>query len=70
MVSAVEAEVGALFYNGQEVEPILVTLHKIGHKQPTTPMITKNSAVNAIANNIVRQKKSKSVDVLFYWIQD
>ena len=40
MVSSKEAEVGALFKNGQESEPICTTLHKMGHPQPATTMQT------------------------------
>ena len=60
MGSAAEAEVGAPFHNGQEVETIRNTLHGMGHTQPATPMQTGNSTVNDIINNTMRQKLSKN----------
>ena len=38
MVSATEAELGALFYNGQEADPIRITLQEMGHTQPEKSM--------------------------------
>jgi hypothetical protein len=38
MASAAEAEVGALFVNGQEAAFMRQTLQDLGHPQPPTPM--------------------------------
>ena len=54
--SAADVEVGALFHNVQEAEPIRTNLHKMGHTQSATPIQTKNSTTNGIVNNTVRQK--------------
>ena len=59
MGSAAEAQVGALFNNGQEAEPIRITLHKMGHTQPATPMQTDNSTANSIKNNTVHKKNQQ-----------
>ena len=59
MGSAAEAQVGALFNNGQEAEPIRITLHKMGNTQPAKPMQTENSAANSIKNNTVHKKNQK-----------
>ena len=65
-----EVEVGALFHNGHEAEPIWITLPKMGHTQPETPITTDNCTTNGIVNNTVLQKQPKAMDMLFYWIQD
>ena len=43
MASAAEAEMGALFVNGQEVMVLRNILAEMGHPQPPTPIRTDNS---------------------------
>jgi hypothetical protein len=68
--SAAETELGGLFYNGKEAVPERITLEELGHKQPPTPMVTDNSTATGIANDCVKQKRSKAMDMRFYWIRD
>ncbi|KAI2502114.1 Reverse transcriptase (RNA-dependent DNA polymerase) [Fragilaria crotonensis] len=68
--SAAEAELGALFHNGKEVCPLRIALTEMGHPQPATPMATDNSTASGIATDTVKQKRSKAVDMRFYWIRD
>jgi hypothetical protein len=68
--SALEAELAALFYNGKEGAPLRITLDKLGHPQPPTPMVTDNSTASGIANKSVKQKRSKAMDMRSYWIRD
>jgi hypothetical protein len=70
MASAAEAEVGALFLNGQDAIPLRTTLHELGHPQPPTPMQTDNSTAAGFANDTIKQKRSKAMDMRFYWIKD
>ena len=70
MSSAAEAELGALFHNGQTAEPIRTCLEEMGHPQPCTPIKTDNSTAAGIVNSSIRQKKSKSMDMRFFWIKD
>ena len=70
MASATEAETGALFYNGQEALPLIRALEEMGHKQPPTPIQTDNFTAYGIVNSSIRQRKSKAMDMRFYWIQD
>ena len=42
MASTAESELGALFLNCQEDVPIRITLEKIGHIQPPTPVQVDN----------------------------
>jgi hypothetical protein len=70
MSSAAEAECGALFNNTKDGVPLRVTLEEMGHLQPATPVQVDNSTTDGFANNRLRQRKSKSMDMRFYWIQD
>ena len=68
--SAAEAELGALFHNGKEACPLRHALEELGHPQPATPMATDNSTASGIATDTVKQKRSKAIDMRFYWIRD
>ena len=70
MASDAEAELGALFYNGQVSKSIRTCLEEMGYPQPSTPIKTDNSTAAGIVNSSVRQKKSKTIDMRFYWIKD
>jgi hypothetical protein len=70
MSSAAEAECGALINNTKEGVPLRITLEEMGHPQPPTPVQVDNSTTNGFANTQLRQKKSKSMDMRFYWVQD
>ena len=56
IVSATEVEVGDLFHNSQEVEPIRTTLHDMVHPQPETPTKADNSTASGIEKNTVNPK--------------
>jgi hypothetical protein len=43
-------------------------LEKLGHPQPQTPLKTDNTTAVGIANDTVKQKHSKAIDMQFYWI--
>lgn len=70
MASATEAEVGALFHNAQDACMLRNTLEFIGHPQPPTPIQTDNSCAEGIINDTVKQKRSKAIDMRFYWLRD
>jgi hypothetical protein len=68
--SAAEAELGALFHNGKEACPLRIALEEMGHPQPATPIATDNNTASGIATDTVKQKRSKAIDMRFYWIRD
>ena len=71
MTSAAETEIGALFVNGQEAAYIWTVLKEMGHPQTEpTPIVTDNSTAEGFANNNIKVKRSKAMDMRFYWIQD
>jgi hypothetical protein len=53
MLSAAEAEIGALYINCQEAIPARHTLEYLGHTQPPTPMQTDNTTALSVINNNV-----------------
>ena len=70
MASAAEAEIGALFHNARDACPLRIMLQEMGHPQPPTPIVSDNSTAVGIANNTVKQRRSKAIDMRFYWIRD
>jgi hypothetical protein len=70
MGSAAEAEIASSYMNGQEAIPIRTTLNEMGHPQPPTPVQVDNSTAEGFANNTIKQKRSKAIDMHFCWIQD
>jgi hypothetical protein len=68
--SATEAELGALFYNAKDAAWLRTTLIDMGHPQPPTPIQTDNVCAAGIANDTVKQRRSKAIDMRFYWIRD
>jgi hypothetical protein len=68
--SATEAELGALFYNAKDAAWLRTTLIEMGHPQPPTPIQTDNLCAAGIANGTVKQRRSKAIDMRFYWLRD
>ena len=68
--SAAEAEIGAAYHNAQEACPMRQTLIELGHPQPPTPLQTDNECAMGILRDTVKQKRSKAIDMRFYWLQD
>ena len=59
-----------LFLNSEDDLPIRTTLEELGHPQLPTPMQVYNTTAVGFANNIIKKKRSKSIDMSFYWIRD
>ena len=70
MASAAEAEIGALYMNAQEAAGLRTCLEAMGWPQPATPMKTDNITANGIINNTMKQRRSKALDMRFYWLKD
>ena len=67
--SATEAEVGATFYGCQDAVPLRNTLSDLGHVHGATLIITDNACREGILNNTVKQRRSKAMDMRFYWVK-
>ena len=60
--SAAEVEMGALFINMKEAEVIRTTIEEMGWPQKgPTPIATNNSAAVWIANDTIKQRRSKAI---------
>jgi hypothetical protein len=68
--SATEAELGALFVNAKDATVMRNTLDNLGHPQSATPIQTDNSCAAGIANDTVKQRRSKAINMHFCWIKD
>jgi hypothetical protein len=67
--SVAEAEFGALFVNAKEGTVTRTTLSEMGHNQDATDLTTDNTTAYGIINNTVQQKRSKEMDMRFYWVK-
>jgi hypothetical protein len=47
-----------------------VTLTTLGHPQPATPIPTDNQCALGIITGTVKQKRSRAIDMRFYWLSD
>jgi hypothetical protein len=71
MAAASEAEIGALFHNGQETVHFRQILLELGRPQlHPTRITTDNSTADGFANRRTKIKRSKAMDMRFYWVQD
>jgi hypothetical protein len=70
MTSATEAELATLFHNARDGIPIRTALIEMGHPQAQTPIQTDNACATGIVNETVKQRRSKAIDMRFYWIRD
>jgi hypothetical protein len=68
--SAAKAVLAALFHNGKEAYAICNILAELGHPQPSTHIVTDNSTASGIANDTVRQKRFKAMDMYYYRVRD
>eukprot|EP00957_Ditylum_brightwellii_P128527 9803600-Ditylum_brightwellii.AAC.1 len=70
MSSAAEEEIGALYVNTRKDEELRLALKEMGHPQPPTPVMTDNSMACGIANKMVKQHRTRAIDMRFYWVRD
>jgi hypothetical protein len=45
-------------------------LEKLGHPQPPTLLETDNTTATGYSNGTIKQKRTKAMDMRFYWIRD
>ena len=70
MSSVQESKTGSGFINGKEDVPLYNYLHEMGNIQGPTPIKFDNIFKNGIITDTVVQRRSKAMDMRFYWICD
>ena len=68
--SAAEAKVACLFHNTGKALEIKQILTELGHPQPHTPIKRDNTIAATFVYDDVHQKRSKTWDMRYYWLQD
>ena len=68
--AAYEAEIGGVFINAEAGEANRRTLSDLGYPQDATPIITDNTTAQGFAHKTIRLKRSKAMDMRWYWVQD
>jgi hypothetical protein len=69
MSSAAEAEIGAVFINAKEGAVLHTTLKELVHPKTPTPMEIDNTTATGYSNGTIKQKRTKAMDMRFYWIK-
>ena len=59
--SAAKVELGALFLNTKESRIVRLTLAKLGHPQPQTPIHIDNTTTVGIVNNTIKRQQSRAM---------
>jgi hypothetical protein len=70
MSSAQESETGMGFINAKDACELRNTLKALGHSQGPTPIQFDNKCAVGILNDTMTQKRSKAMDMHFYWLRD
>jgi hypothetical protein len=68
--SAAEAELGAAFINAQKGAQFRNTLIELGYPQQPTTILVDNTVAEGLASDTINAKRSKSMDVRFFWLRD
>ena len=68
--SVAEAEYASIFINARKACVLRQTLKDLGHPQGTTPMSVDNKCAQGLANDTVKRRRSKAIDMRFHWIRD
>ena len=68
--STAEDKFGAHFHNTKEATPRRTTLEGLGHPQPPTPVLVDNSTAVGLDNDTLTQRRSRAIDMCFYWVRD
>ncbi len=68
--SAAEAEFASLYLNGMTAESLRNTLDDLGYPQGPTQIFVDNQCAVGLANDQLKQKRSKAFDLRYYWTKD
>ena len=68
--AASEAEYAGLFLAGVSTEGLRSICSDLGYPQGRTTIFSDNACAVGIANNTVKIRKSKAIDMRYHWIRD
>ena len=66
LVSIIEAELEAFFFNCQRRSALIIYLDYMGHQQPPTPVVTDSTAGDLFVNNNIQKCRSREINMIFY----
>ena len=70
MSSVGETEYVACFLTGQHGAGFRQVLEDLGYPQPPTYILTDNECAEGIANDTIKPKRTKSIEMQYHWIRD
>ena len=70
VASAAEAEYGGTFTIAQQGEFCRTVAIAVGHMQPATIIYCDNKCAVGLANDTLKQRRSKCVDMRYHWVRD
>ncbi len=68
--SAGEAEYASLFPGAQHAASLRIILSDLGHPQLPTIIMCDNTCAIGIVTDLIKQKRSKAIDMRFHWVRD
>jgi hypothetical protein len=68
MALAAKSELAALFITAQEMISHRQTLIAMGWPQPKSPIQTDNSTAAGVTNKTIVPRRSKMIDMQFWWL--
>ena len=69
MLSATEAELGAILINRKEAIPAHQYLEEMRNKQPPTPIQTDNTTAHGVVTNNISVRRLNSMDMRHHWLR-
>jgi hypothetical protein len=70
MSSVGETEYVACFLTGQHGAGFRQVLEDLGYPQPATYILTDNECAEGIANDTIKPKRTKGIEMQYHWIRD
>ena len=70
MSAASESEIAAAYVNAKDAVESRITLWEMGHPQPETPLEIDNTTAFGILTKQLLPRRSKAIDMRFYWLRD
>ena len=67
--SATKAKLAAIFVAAKKIVPLRQTLIEMCWTKPPSPLQNDNSAAAGVTNNTIVPRKTKAMDMRFYWLR-